>query len=547
VTSKRGTEEVVTNGAPAFKSSSGRYADTINRRGRGGAGEDGSGSTAGAGTRSAAAITRGGTDEGREGDTVLVRSAAGAEDLMRAEADMSSKLRKAIRGSAGGSTGPSKGKRDAGGEQVARSLAKRRQARLEMARLRSSSAFVDWLWLGNTDRPDVAYKQSMNKRGRPIVRPAGAHAPGAPGMEGGALAAGTSSDMKLIPPSAVELLTLAEVDEDSAAAAAAAAGAAAVSTEFIVPGTGDSKLGGLGADVDDPTPTGRSAVPKQWTGAGTADGVVRPMRPRRGSMGATAVDKILSDFDKEKKPSAGGGGSGGGGGGRRGRRTRNAKGVRGGGEVKRVAVGAGASGSAKAEVATKPKNEQAPEKGNVHARIAAKRRHLPDGGCARCWAISTRCCAEALELRRARLDAARQGVVLTGRSQEAVEVLGVTQGQVRTLYRQFVELDDGLEGRIHLNDFFEEFLGMPRSAVTDAIWLALVENTTGQMLGFEDFVLMVCVYCMFTEEDILRFCFSTFDINGNGDLDEDEFLQMLRIVNHEKPLFPGNFRQALDM
>jgi hypothetical protein len=29
-------------------------------------------------------------------------------------------------------------------------------------------------------------------------------------------------------------------------------------------------------------------------------------------------------------------------------------------------------------------------------------------------------------------------------------------------------------------------------------------------------------------------------------LDEEEFRTMLRIVNHEKPLFPGNFRAALD-
>jgi len=254
------------------------------------------------------------------------------------------------------------------------------------------------------------------------------------------------------------------------------------------------------------------------------------------------VDQILSDFDKHRAETGAEGG----------RKKRGARGVRGGGRHKAMGSGsagdskkAGDSPAAAPASSSKPQNEQAPEKGNVHARIAAKRRHLPDGGCARCWAISTRCCAEAWELRQARAAAAREGVVLTGRAQEAVEVLGITQSQIRTLHRHFVEMDDGLEGRIHLNDFFEEFLEMERSAVTDAIWLALVENTTGQMLGFEDFVLIVCVYCMFTEADILRFCFSTFDINGNGDLDEVEFVQMLRIVNHKKPLFPGSFKQAL--
>lgn len=509
---KRG-DDMGLSSAPAYKPTHGRHANTINRHMRRGSG-DGAGSAAGS-------IPS--MDDARADGTVLVKSAGAAEELVRAEEELSSKLRKAIRGGGGGSKGKKESASNSrGNEQVARSLAKRRQARLEIAKLRSQSAFVDWLWLGNTERPDVTYKQAVQRR---KGRPAATAAPSVvkPFGEAGVQPVETHSRSQS---------DAAAPDATTAAAAAAAAASSSSSSSA--------------AAADEPTPTGRSSIPQLWTAAGQTDGVVRPMRQRRASIGAEAVDKILSDFDRDaKERKRAGGGS---------------KGVRGGGTVKPMSFGRGssaaaaaaassASGAAKdstSAVASKPKNEQAPERGNVHARIAAKRRHLPDGGCARCWAITTRCCAEAWELRQARLEAARRGVVLTGRAQEAVEVLGITQTQVRRMYKSFVELDDGLEGRIHLSDFFEEFLGLPRSAVTDAIWLALVENTTGSMLSFEDFVLITCVYCMFTEEDILRFSFSTFDANGNGDLDEEEFRQMLRIVNHERPLFPGNFKQALE-
>ncbi|KAA0170882.1 hypothetical protein FNF28_01155 [Cafeteria roenbergensis] len=571
---KPGDSDAGLSRAPAYRATQGRMGEAMARRAKGGGdgGGDGgstaggSSTTAGGGassaSRTAAQLTHIGSEEDGP-STVVVKTAAAAEDLVRAEAQLSSKLREAIRGGSSATKGRRAGQAASskGTDQVARSLAKRRQARLEMARLRSQSAFVDWLWLGNTDRPDkvaeVAAFPAGSRTG--ATAPVAAVRPGSEASEG---LDGRGSDAKLAASSTpIELAEAGDGASGPGGSPAQAWGsdagdpaAGVLSTRSGNSGGAGSAQGRLDSGGADGKPadgatagTERSVAPKQWTGAGKADGRVGRVkggggRNRRGSLGASAVDQILSDFDKHRAETGAEGG----------RKKRGARGVRGGGRHKAMGSGsagdskkAGDSTAAAPASSSKPQNEQAPEKGNVHARIAAKRRHLPDGGCARCWAISTRCCAEAWELRQARAAAAREGVVLTGRAQEAVEVLGITQSQIRTLHRHFVEMDDGLEGRIHLNDFFEEFLEMERSAVTDAIWLALVENTTGQMLGFEDFVLIVCVYCMFTEADILRFCFSTFDINGNGDLDEAEFVQMLRIVNHKKPLFPGSFKQAL--
>jgi Ca2+-binding EF-hand superfamily protein len=469
---KRKDDDTGISRAPAYRPTRGKLADTINARG-GGAASGGTNAGASQASRAAANLANLGSEEDGP-TTVVVKSAAAAEDLVRAEQELSGKLRDALKGKGGGKHPPSHGSKRAS-DQVARSLAKRRQARLEMAQLRSQSAFVDWLWLGNTVRPDRMVDTSADG------------ADSADGGDSSMLGEGAVS----IDPDALSPFPLSEPGEEVALAAAAPA-----------------------APDDD------TAVPQLWTAAGETDGQVKTVsaprpRNRRGSLGASAVDKILSDFDKHKAEVAETGGKKR----RRGRDKRPPPPPRPSTSSSAAAAassttpGVDASGDAKAAL---PQNEQAPERGNIRAKLAAKRRHVPDGGCARCWAISTRCCAEAWELRQARAEAARQAIVLTGRAQEAVEVLGLTQSQVRTLNRRFMALDDGLEGRIHLNDFFEEFLELPRSAVTDAIWLALVENTTGQMLGFEDFVLIVCVYCMFTEEDILRFCFSTFDVNGES-------------------------------
>ena len=45
---------------------------------------------------------------------------------------------------------------------------------------------------------------------------------------------------------------------------------------------------------------------------------------------------------------------------------------------------------------------------------------------------------------------------------------------------------------------------------------------------------------------LLQFVFDSFDQDGSGALDEDEFMQVCTVVNNGAPTFPGNFGRALE-
>jgi len=51
---------------------------------------------------------------------------------------------------------------------------------------------------------------------------------------------------------------------------------------------------------------------------------------------------------------------------------------------------------------------------------------------------------------------------------------------------------------------------------------------------------------MFTKDEILRFCFECFDVDGSGTIDEKEFIELCKVVNNASPAFPSNFKTALE-
>lgn len=161
-------------------------------------------------------------------------------------------------------------------------------------------------------------------------------------------------------------------------------------------------------------------------------------------------------------------------------------------------------------------------------------------------------------------------VKLNRKSREMVTALMLTDNELRELKRQFDEVDLDGAGEMDFDEFFE-LINEPRSPFTDSIFSVVndpgfsrIEQVTAAeikrqeeldgpgsavkvrgSLTFDDFVQLACTFCMYSHDDMIMFCFTAFDTDNSGVIDENEFLQLCVIVNNEKPTYPDNFRLAL--
>lgn len=92
---------------------------------------------------------------------------------------------------------------------------------------------------------------------------------------------------------------------------------------------------------------------------------------------------------------------------------------------------------------------------------------------------------------------------------------------------------------------FLEMLDEPRSPFTDALF-SLVDVDGSGKIDFSEFIQVLTSYCIYSKTDVLRFAFDIFDVDGSGALDENEFTQMMCAINANNPVFPGNFKKALE-
>jgi Ca2+-binding EF-hand superfamily protein len=133
------------------------------------------------------------------------------------------------------------------------------------------------------------------------------------------------------------------------------------------------------------------------------------------------------------------------------------------------------------------------------------------------------------------------------RDRKAIEVaqaIDLRQFDLRVLKVKFDEVDIDGSGTLDSQELFES-VGENRTPLTDRLFELLDMSPTGAVL-FDDYVRIIGTYCMFTKDEILKFCFRCFDHDDSGTIDEKEFCELCKVVNNAAPLFPGNFQKALD-
>ena len=68
---------------------------------------------------------------------------------------------------------------------------------------------------------------------------------------------------------------------------------------------------------------------------------------------------------------------------------------------------------------------------------------------------------------------------------------------------------------------FFDMLDEERTPLTDELF-ALMDLDGSGTIEFDEFIAVLLTYCMYTKDDILRFCFDTFDKDKSNSIDENE-------------------------
>lgn len=109
---------------------------------------------------------------------------------------------------------------------------------------------------------------------------------------------------------------------------------------------------------------------------------------------------------------------------------------------------------------------------------------------------------------------------------EAAQALDLKPWHLRRLKRKFDKIDIDNSGNIDYDEFFES-IGELRSPFTDKLF-ALIDLDGSGTIEFDEYVRVMATYCMFTKDEILRFCFECFDVDRSGAIDEKEFVELCK-------------------
>jgi Ca2+-binding EF-hand superfamily protein len=112
------------------------------------------------------------------------------------------------------------------------------------------------------------------------------------------------------------------------------------------------------------------------------------------------------------------------------------------------------------------------------------------------------------------------------RALEVAQGLDLRQWHLRFLKANFDKVDIDGAGTLDASELFES-VGEVRTPLTDKLFEVL-DMHPNSIVEFDDYVRVVCTYCMFTKDEILRFCFRCFDHDDSGTIDEKEFCELCK-------------------
>ena len=110
-----------------------------------------------------------------------------------------------------------------------------------------------------------------------------------------------------------------------------------------------------------------------------------------------------------------------------------------------------------------------------------------------------------------------------------IETIGLQRAHVIKLHKSFKIIDIDNSESIFINELFE-LLNETRTSYTDRLFIFLGIDVKKKTLQFNEFVVICAVYCILTKDDILQFCYESYDKDNSGLLDIKEFQGNCNIV-----------------
>jgi Ca2+-binding EF-hand superfamily protein len=122
--------------------------------------------------------------------------------------------------------------------------------------------------------------------------------------------------------------------------------------------------------------------------------------------------------------------------------------------------------------------------------------------------------------------------------------LGLRAADARYFFNLFSDLDADKGGSISLDEFYQFFGIVDRTAFADRAFSVLDEDQSGE-LDYHEFLAGIWSLCSSSDGDLCNFLFSLFDEDGSHTLDDAEVESALRMLHNQDPL-PDQVRVAFD-
>jgi len=119
------------------------------------------------------------------------------------------------------------------------------------------------------------------------------------------------------------------------------------------------------------------------------------------------------------------------------------------------------------------------------------------------------------------------------RMDRVIAMADLKRAHLNRFWKYYRQADTHFQGAITLAQYYS-WLSEEQTKFADGVF-ELVDtpdmHVPGKKLNFDDFAAVLTTYCMFAEEEVLRYCFYLYDLDKHGYLEEEEVIDLVNTLH----------------